>query len=45
MAFPGGKAHLGESELDCAIREIREEVGLDMNEFKLIGRLDDRFKR
>ncbi|MFU8829587.1 MAG: (deoxy)nucleoside triphosphate pyrophosphohydrolase [Phycisphaerales bacterium] len=26
--FPGGKVEVGESPADCAVREIREEVGL-----------------
>jgi mutator protein MutT len=26
--FPGGKIHAGESPEDCAIREVREELGI-----------------
>ncbi len=41
MAFPGGRAEPGESELETARRETREEVGLDLERARLLGRLDD----
>ena len=30
MAFPGGKKEIGESDQDAAVRETREEIGLDL---------------
>jgi len=29
-SLPGGRAEDGESELDCAIRETKEEIGLEL---------------
>ena len=40
-AFPGGHIEEGESEEDAALRELREEVGLNLNRDRIIGRLDD----
>ncbi|KAJ3192424.1 Sterol 3-beta-glucosyltransferase [Irineochytrium annulatum] len=45
MAFPGGKVDEGESDLDAAIRETLEEVGLDLKaggRFRHLGSLNDR---
>jgi 8-oxo-dGTP pyrophosphatase MutT (NUDIX family) len=44
VAFPGGKMEDGETDLDTAIRETREEVGLDLTNggFEFMGQLDDR---
>jgi 8-oxo-dGTP diphosphatase len=28
--FPGGKLEFGESETDCVIREVREELGIEI---------------
>ena len=38
--FPGGKLESGESEEDCIIREIKEELCLDI---ELVGRLNASF--
>ena len=35
--FPGGMQELGESAMDCVRREVREEVGLDVEPRRLIG--------
>jgi 8-oxo-dGTP pyrophosphatase MutT (NUDIX family) len=46
VAFPGGRHAFEELDLDCAIREVQEEVGLDLasgdGRFQLLGRLPDR---
>jgi 8-oxo-dGTP pyrophosphatase MutT (NUDIX family) len=42
MALPGGRSNRGESMQDTAVRETREEVGIDLLESgSLLGRLDD----
>lgn len=43
MAFPGGRASLEDSDLvSTAVRETREEVGLDLRDrAEILGRLDD----
>lgn len=40
-ALPGGRLDPGETPLEAAIRETREELGLTLSEADLIGRLDD----
>lgn len=35
--FPGGLMELGESTRDTAIREVREETGLDVSDLHLMG--------
>lgn len=40
-ALPGGRVDPGESPLRGALRETAEEVGLDLDETALLGRLDD----
>lgn len=40
-ALPGGRIDRGETEIEAALREVREEVGLDLPETEVLGRLDD----
>jgi len=40
-ALPGGHVEGGESVEDTALRELQEEVGLNLNRDSIIGRLDD----
>ena len=35
--FPGGHVECGESIYDCAVREVKEETGLDVNNLKYCG--------
>lgn len=39
LAFPGGKPEAGESPLDTALREAREEVGIDPKDVEVLGYL------
>jgi len=42
MALPGGHAEPGDRDLlATAVREAREEVGLDLAQHRLLGKLDD----
>lgn len=42
MALPGGRRDPAEDDVSTAVRETREEVGIDLNRgAMLIGRLDD----
>ena len=46
MAFPGGRVEKGDADARrTAERETFEEVGIDLNEAELIGRLDDQAGR
>lgn len=40
-AFPGGHLEFGETIYETAKREVKEETGLDVNEFKLISVADE----
>ncbi len=40
-AMPGGKLEVGETLLECAKREIKEEVGIILNDLKLVSISDD----
>jgi ADP-ribose pyrophosphatase YjhB (NUDIX family) len=40
-ALPGGKQELGESLAGCAVREVREESGLDVEVVSLVGVYSD----
>ena len=40
-ALPGGKMELGESIGECAIREVREETGLDVQLIGIVGIYSD----
>jgi 8-oxo-dGTP pyrophosphatase MutT (NUDIX family) len=41
MALPGGRVYEGESVERCAMRELREELGLEVDEGDVLGLLDD----
>lgn len=41
VAFPGGMAEPGESALETALREAREEVALQPDVVEILGTLDD----
>jgi len=44
IALPGGRQEVGETDLDTAIRETHEEVGLALTKggFEFLGQLNDR---
>ena len=41
LAFPGGKVESGEQTYETAVRETREEIGIDLVEASCLGRLSD----
>lgn len=40
-ALPGGRRDAGETDIQAALRETREELGLVLGEADMLGRLDD----
>jgi 8-oxo-dGTP pyrophosphatase MutT (NUDIX family) len=40
-ALPGGRCDRGETAIDAALRELHEELGLELNPNSVLGRLDD----
>jgi len=40
-SFPGGHLEFGEKMFECAKREVKEEIGLDLNEFEIISVADE----
>jgi 8-oxo-dGTP pyrophosphatase MutT (NUDIX family) len=43
VSLPGGKAEAGEDYLQTALRETKEEIGVNAKELNVIGRLSDFF--
>ena len=41
FALPGGRVDAGESSVDAALREAREEIGIELTPEAILGRLDD----
>jgi 8-oxo-dGTP pyrophosphatase MutT (NUDIX family) len=39
ISFPGGRADPGETLVECALREAREEIGLDPGAVEILGAL------
>lgn len=40
VCFPGGRVEAGESDVECALRETREELSIPESEIRVLGRLD-----
>ncbi len=43
ISFPGGRQDEGETLQEAAVRETNEEVGIDPEVIKVVGRLDDMY--
>lgn len=39
IALPGGKMNPGENEIECALREANEELGIDCTSIEILGHL------
>jgi 8-oxo-dGTP pyrophosphatase MutT (NUDIX family) len=39
VSFPGGRIDVGESAVDAALREAREEIDLDITRLRIVGQL------
>src|SRR5690606_34959449 len=45
VGFPGGRQQQGETDYQTAVREVREEIGLDLDnqrQFRFLAQLPDR---
>ena len=40
ISFPGGRVDAGETSLEAALREVREEIGLELSADQVLGELD-----
>ena len=40
VCFPGGRMEPGETPVECALRETREELGIGKEDIEIIGELD-----
>jgi 8-oxo-dGTP diphosphatase len=38
--FPGGKVEIGESEESCIVREVKEELGIEIEVLERVGEFD-----
>jgi 8-oxo-dGTP pyrophosphatase MutT (NUDIX family) len=43
ISFPGGKAEPGEDVMQTALREAHEEIGVDLSDVQVLGRLSNFF--
>ncbi len=43
ISFPGGKTEAGETDIDAALRECEEEIGIKQSDMKVIGKLSNFF--
>lgn len=41
--LPGGKREVGESDVECAIREVKEETGIDVSDLVEVYRTVDKY--
>ncbi len=40
ICFPGGNIEAGETALECALRETKEEIGIELSESNILGQFD-----